>query len=47
MYVCKPCAHRGKKRMSDPVEPELLMTDSHQVSTRTQTWVLCKGSKFM
>lgn len=47
MYVCKPCAHRGKKRMSDPVEPELPMADSHHVSTGTQTQVLCKGSKFM
>ena len=43
LSVCS--AHRGQKRASDPLEPELQMVLSCQTGARKQTPVPCKSSQ--
>lgn len=48
MYVCSPASYmsdadRGQKKSLDPVELELRMVVSHQMSAGNQSHVFCKN----
>jgi hypothetical protein len=45
IYVCRMCSAQGvQKNVLDPMELELLVTVSYNVSTGNQIQVLCKSS---
>lgn len=43
--MCTPCAHRGQKRVPDPLQLQLWMAVGYHVHAGNRTWVLWKSSK--
>lgn len=43
--ICAPGAHQSQEIVSDALKVKLQIAMNHHLTTETQVWVLCKGSK--